>query len=703
MTRIAWHDVKSILTLSAHRSVESIKSRIEAEEPQWVVLRRPTGHDIAPRSAHLYAFGRKELLLILDNVPEKKRHLPTEMALPLQEDERSTVTHGRKPQSISASRSSGGATICPSCSRVVHVRTDGEPVAIGDLPLVRHVQRLEAGDKFTKISILRRPDSLNLGNFRGESGWQRNTKRRREASSRSGGRLASPDTPTRPATISAEAPAHVQLGEVGTIRYHIDAGTTPGADSGELQVDLAAEASVRVVLMLNGEAAEVVGAKIHEVDPPRPETPRSDTFEIRGIEMGDVSAALLFRQEGRSLGSLSFQITVLEHPPEDQNETALKGKTCVSPLAPDDQDLLTLLIEQQVRGSEVRYRYRLDSEGLGMNYLERTSRPLKGGSGQTFATERAFVEDLYRRVTHDVLNVKDVRRLRRTVRAVGASLCEQLFDPDVTREIWRVRDRISRIEIVSWEPYIPWELLYLQNPDDNSGKKKDGLFLAETSLIRSMPGLPRARNLPMRRWAYLAAEYTAIDEEPVGGEVEYLRSTLPERDINPEPIPGTYDAFFDALEEGDFDVLHLACHGRSDHEAIDSATLLIGDLINAAGKGEPVSVDALTVRQEGRLASDSLVFLNACESGRLGPSLTTWGGWPTAFLNAGAGAFVGTSWPVREKPAAAFTRAFYEALLEGETLSAAATTARNAIRNMGDASWLAYKVYGHPFARRTPS
>jgi CHAT domain-containing protein len=112
-------------------------------------------------------------------------------------------------------------------------------------------------------------------------------------------------------------------------------------------------------------------------------------------------------------------------------------------------------------------------------------------------------------------------------------------------------------------------------------------------------------------------------------------------------------------------------------------------------------VDALTVRQVCHLARHPLVFLNACESGRIEPSLTTWGGWPSAFLKAGAGAFVGISWPVHEKPAAAFTEVFYEAVLDGETLSDAATAARSAIKDMGDASWLAYKVYGHPFARRS--
>ena len=83
--------------------------------------------------------------------------------------------------------------------------------------------------------------------------------------------------------------------------------------------------------------------------------------------------------------------------------------------------------------------------------------------------------------------------------------------------------------------------------------------------------------------------------------------------------------------------------------------------------------------------------------------LTAHGGWPNVFLRAGAGAFVGTSWAVRDKPAAAFAAAFYETLLGGRTLAAAATVARAAAKQLGDASWLAFKVYGHPNARRRSS
>lgn len=55
---------------------------------------------------------------------------------------------------------------------------------------------------------------------------------------------------------------------------------------------------------------------------------------------------------------------------------------------------------------------------------------------------------------------------------------------------------------------------------------------------------------------------------------------------------------------------------------------------------------------------------------------------------------------MRDKPAAAFSAAFYNALLDGETLAEAVSAARSSAKKLGDASWLAFKVYGHPRALR---
>ena len=48
-----------------------------------------------------------------------------------------------------------------------------------------------------------------------------------------------------------------------------------------------------------------------------------------------------------------------------------------------------------------------------------------------------------------------------------------------------------------------------------------------------------------------------------------------------------------------------------------------------------------------------------------------------------------------------FTKTFYDRLQAGDILSVAADAARTAIRESGDATWLAYVVYGHPHLQLT--
>ncbi len=93
-----------------------------------------------------------------------------------------------------------------------------------------------------------------------------------------------------------------------------------------------------------------------------------------------------------------------------------------------------------------------------------------------------------------------------------------------------------------------------------------------------------------------------------------------------------------------------------------------------------------------------LVFVNACQVGRLGYKLTGLGGFAQAFLTAGAGVFAGTLWSVGDHPAGAFAQRFYKEMRAGANLSEATVRAREQARQEGDASWLCYSVYGHPLA-----
>ena len=313
------------------------------------------------------------------------------------------------------------------------------------------------------------------------------------------------------------------------------------------------------------------------------------------------------------------------------------------------------------------------------------------------------MERIYARVTQELRSFDDLKALQREARALGATLARELFDPDVARRLWPLRDRIKLIQIRSWEPYIPWELVRLHDPDSSD---IDERFLAEYNLVRTLTDRPPTRRLAMRDWSYLAAHFPMGSLPAVGAELDYFTGnqtkSLSARAVKPTAISATKDAFYDALADAKFDVLHISCHAESQHQSIEDASLIIGDMTPpGSNRPELIQINTETVRSEANLTARApLVFLNACETGRVGAVLTAWGGWPNVFVRCGAGAFVGSSWAVRDKPAATFATAFYEALWSDKTLAEAAGAARQAAKLSGDASWLAFKVYGHPRARR---
>jgi CHAT domain-containing protein len=212
--------------------------------------------------------------------------------------------------------------------------------------------------------------------------------------------------------------------------------------------------------------------------------------------------------------------------------------------------------------------------------------------------------------------------------------------------------------------------------------------------VRTFNGKTPPASIRLSRFRSLCGVYPNDSLNSAGHDVETLRTLVLKAGLSIDPIdPVDAVTFLTALKAGDFDVLHIACHGRSKLADIDRSELIISDR-SIDGRVTLVTVDAKTVRSEARLANGSLVFLNACETGRPAPSLTDWGGWPRVFFDAGAGAFVGTSWSVRKGAAAAYSEAFYGALLSGSTLLVAARQARESAKQFGDASWLAYVVYG---------
>ncbi|MHB9856608.1 CHAT domain-containing protein [Streptomyces krungchingensis] len=175
------------------------------------------------------------------------------------------------------------------------------------------------------------------------------------------------------------------------------------------------------------------------------------------------------------------------------------------------------------------------------------------------------------------------------------------------------------------------------------------------------------------------------------GEVDRIRACLDAAPDDSGPLT-TQQELADLIDLGEGGVIHFACHntftaGGSSVTMSDAAF----DPIDMRTAAESRS------RREGR----PLVFFNACRSAGeidwFGSSL----GWAPTFLRAGAGAFIGTLWPVRPDSAMAF--AFYRQLtVGGQTLGDASLHARREIReDGGDRTCLAYAVYGNPAARHS--
>lgn len=175
-------------------------------------------------------------------------------------------------------------------------------------------------------------------------------------------------------------------------------------------------------------------------------------------------------------------------------------------------------------------------------------------------------------------------------------------------------------------------------------------------------------------------------------EYQFLETKFAAKPVEPQLPPVRQ-----LLAEGNFDLLHFAGHGLAEQTNIANAQLMLQGRIEN-GRYIPAYLTATTVEQYSNFNRDNrpIVVLNACQIGREGYTLTSIGGFAQSFLKGGAGAFVGPLWSVGDTPARIFTESFYDALLDSENLSAATIKARTAAQQSGDATWLAYAVYGHP-------
>ncbi|MFE1437387.1 CHAT domain-containing protein [Streptomyces sp. NPDC058739] len=314
-------------------------------------------------------------------------------------------------------------------------------------------------------------------------------------------------------------------------------------------------------------------------------------------------------------------------------------------------------------------------------YLPET---ISGAAGFRGATEQIYAE--LRRAAKAAADESDVdaRRLRNRLRNQGVQLWTSAVPDAVQRQFWMEADRFSAITVVGEHDSIPWELLY---PLDEH--HEDRGFLAEwLPVVRHVHNHERVRSLSLPGVAFVVPPDSPADATT---EVASLRARLGSSVADAGVL--TEGAALAALvQDGHAGLLHFACH--------NSFTGSGSCVKMADGDFDPVDL-AAAAKLRALRPHRPLVFFNACRSAGeitwFGESL----GWAPQFLNAGAGAFIGTLWPVRSRSALQFAEAFYEQFItHGQPLGQASLAARQITRELhgGDPTWLAYAVYGSPAA-----
>jgi hypothetical protein len=380
----------------------------------------------------------------------------------------------------------------------------------------------------------------------------------------------------------------------------------------------------------------------------------------------------------------------------------LLSKAGPVPASDDLGDVATLDISIQRNGDETRFIYKVNIEGVALNRFE--SPPLTRGL-------ESYVNELYADIEAAWTQAQpQIDIFHDHLKATGVRL-RGLLPPGLQRLLWKAyrERRLASLLVLSDEPFVPWEIVFLDDPD--AGGHAEACFLGELGLCRWLYGAVAVSRINVRpdRAAYVIpfypdARFRLVNAETV--ELPMVERVLKARAVTP------HYAEVKALLKGDAcDLIHFAGHGAAESRSIGKASVLLQGNKDAGSAyvTEPLFADVVAseARLRGADGNRPLVMLNACQVGRLGHGLTSIGGFAPAFLGiregeteaiGKAGAFVGALWSVGDEPASDFARAFYETLRKpgGATIGEATVAGRKAARDARDGTWLAYAVYAHP-------
>jgi CHAT domain len=266
----------------------------------------------------------------------------------------------------------------------------------------------------------------------------------------------------------------------------------------------------------------------------------------------------------------------------------------------------------------------------------------------------------------------------------------------VKKVLWEMVDKNVRpttVYIASAEPILPWELMIPRRFD---GKEPDelGPLGVEFAIGRWTRGDSQAPSpkLPVDRSFVIAPTYSEEDQLDFKDELKFVKSRLHGERVKPATAKDLNVRFADDQAS----LLHFICHGTVGKRNEEAVALDGGKPMGAAEMESRAGFKTLCKEKH------PLVFLNACNAGKLTPSLAGGAGFPKSFGNIGASAIIAPLWPVEDKLASKIALTLYEEALKSDAKSIAEILRdirRRGYEGENADTYAAYCFFGDPHAR----
>jgi hypothetical protein len=470
-----------------------------------------------------------------------------------------------------------------------------------------------------------------------------------------------------PRYLRGQCPESVRAGAPFSVLASIVRTATTGGLPARLRRFPIGLPGTDIRLVLDAPGLAVLGPQRQRVRARPGQDSEPVMFELRADKPGPVHFEISAWEAGSYLGRLAIETTVLRDAPdhgrpprdfvEEIDDEARTGE-------------VSLVVRYDSRNNSYRFEFRdVDNPDEVTSNLAYEPGP---------RVER-LVADLDR-IAKGRSGYSNDEALD-YMRQAGAELWQELIPAQLREQFWERQARVRQLAILATGDKVPWELLY---PRDRGHDK--GFLVGQFPVTRLVSGRRPARRLHLApAWFVLPGGAPQQAREEVTA-LSALLAAHSQPGIISELTP-----LLELIRGGQFGVLHFACHNNFDLAGGSAITL-------DKRQFEPRHLTTAVI-DEALAASAPLVFVNACRSAGASPGLHGLDGWASTFLQAGAGAFIGSLWAIRDSAAREFASVLYDHLRYQFTLGRAVMAARAAAAlGAGDPTWLAYAVYGDPRA-----